>query len=125
MFKDKLKKFMEEGNLSQTYISGVTGKSKGTVSYWLSGKRVPSEESLEEIAVALGLPTDYFLEEPQTGFRRLGVAETARILHTCEDTIRLGLQQKVFPWGYAIQKDGRWIYIINAGKLADMEGVTI
>lgn len=124
-FKEKLKKFMEEGNLTQTYISCMTGKSKATVSQWLSGKQIPSESVREDVAEALGLPRTHFYDDEQTQFRRITVEQTARILGCSKDTVRLGLQQGVFPWGYAVQTESGWAYIINGWKLEQVEGVTI
>lgn len=123
-FKEKLKKFMDEGNLSQTYVSGVTGRSKATVSNWLNGKQIPSETVKQDIAVSLGLPGDYFMDD-RTQFRRITVEQTAKILGVSKDTVRLGLQQGVFPWGYAIQTESGWTYIINGGRLEQVEGVTV
>lgn len=125
-FKDKLKKVMKDHNWSQTYVSDVVGRSKATVSNWLSGKAVPAETRCEDIAMALGLPVDYFRDDgPDTGFKRLTIEQTAKVLGVGKDTVRLGLQQGVFPWGYAIQTASGWTYIINGPKLEQVEGVKI
>lgn len=124
-FKDKLKKVMGDYGWSQNYVSCITGKSKSTISQWTSGKQTPPDSVREELAEALGLPRGYFHDDPQTGFRRLTVEQTARVLCVGKDTVRLGLQQGVFPWGYAVQTDTGWTYIINAGKLEQVEGVKI
>lgn len=124
-FKDKLKKVMKDHNWSQTHVSDVVGRSKATVSQWLSGKQTPSETMKEDIAVSLGLPLDYFQEGPDTGFKRLTIEQTARVLGVGKDTVRLGLQQGVFPWGYAVQTSTGWTYIINGPKLEQVEGVKI
>lgn len=124
-FKDKLKTVMDEHNWSQIYVAGTVGRSVSTVSMWLAGKTEPSETRCKDIALALGLPVDYFRDTPNTGFRRLTVEQTARVLGTSKDTVRLGLQQGVFPWGYAIQTDGGWTYIINGGRLEQVEGVKV
>lgn len=124
-FKEKLRSVMDEHNWSQIYVAGVVGRSVSTVSMWLAGKTEPSETRCKDIALALGLPGDYFREKPQVQFRRLTVEQTARVLGTSKDTVRLGLQQKVFPWGYAVQTDGGWTYIINGGRLEQIEGVKV
>lgn len=37
-----------------------------------------------------------------------------------------GLQQGVFPWGYAVHTSGnRWAYFINAKRFAETEGITL
>ena len=39
-------------------------------------------------------------------------------------TIREGLQQGVFPWGYAIHtSQNRWVYFINAKRFAEIERI--
>lgn len=59
-FSEKLKQAMQELQLNQRQICGLTGKSKGSVSQYLSGKQVPSVEVQSSIATALGLEADYF-----------------------------------------------------------------
>ena len=124
-FKEKLKTAMDEHHWSQVYVAGMTGWSKAAVSQWLSGREVPSKLKQGLIAEALGLPRDYFREEPQTQFRRMTIEQTARVLGTSKDTVKLGLQQGVFPWGYAVQTESGWTYIINGTKLEQVEGVTV
>lgn len=60
IFSEKLKKVMQELHLNQTQVCGLTGKSKGSVSQYLSGKQIPSENVQSDIAVSLGLAPDYF-----------------------------------------------------------------
>ena len=43
-FSEKLKQAMQELHQNQRQICGLTGKSKGSVSQYLSGKQVPSVE---------------------------------------------------------------------------------
>ena len=124
-FKEKLRSVMDEHNWSQVYVAAITDRSTATVSNWMTGKTEPSETTREDIALALGLPVDYFRDAPDTGFRRLTVEQTARVLGTSKDTVRLGLQQKVFPWGYAVQTESGWTYIINGTKLEQVEGVKV
>ena len=41
-------------------------------------------------------------------------------------TVRRGLQQGVFPWGYAVRtSENRWVYFINARRFAEIEGVSL
>lgn len=62
-FSEKLKKAMQELNLNQAQVVGLTGKSKGSISQYLSDKQIPSEKVQSDIAVALGLSPDYFTQE--------------------------------------------------------------
>ena len=95
----------------------------------LQGEQVQSD-----IAVSLGLNPDYFEQEETTvtfkpskcedGIPTLTVHEVAKLMHKHTNTIALGLQQGVFPWGYAIHtSEHRWSYFINAKRFAEIEGV--
>lgn len=111
MFSEKLKKAMQELHLNQRQVCGMTGKSKGSVSQYLSGKQIPSEDVQRDIAVSLGLDQDYFTKDnsqtvvlPTKEVRngvipRLDVEKAAKLLQMNHNTVRKGLQQGVFPWG--------------------------
>lgn len=137
-FSEKLKKAMQELHLNQRQVCGMTGKSKGSVSQYLSGKQIPSEDVQRDIAVSLGLDQDYFTKDnsqtvvlPTKEIRngvipRLDVEKAAKLLQMNHNTVRKGLQQGVFPWGYAIKtSENRWCYFINAKRFAEIEGVAI
>lgn len=136
MFSEKLNKAMQDLHLNQVQVCGLTGKSKGSISQYLSGKQVPSEDVQKSIATALGLASDYFAQPdkgttmlPKTELRnkvieRLDVCEAAKLLRMNHNTVREGLKQGVFPWGYAIHtSDNRWTYFINAKRFAEIEGL--
>lgn len=54
------------------------------------------------------------------------VEEVAKALHKGKETIRWGLRQHVFPWGYAVEcKGGRWSYIINRSRFEEIEGIKL
>ena len=63
-FSEKLKQAMQELHLNQRQVCGMTGKSKGSVSQYLSGKQIPSEDVQSAIAVALPGPPDGGRTEP-------------------------------------------------------------
>lgn len=138
MFSEKLKKAMQELHLNQRQVCGMTGKSKGSVSQYLSGKQIPSEDVQRDIAVSLGLDQDYFKKDdsqtvvlPTKEVRngvipRLDVEKAAKLLQMNHNTVRKGLQQGVFPWGYAVKtSEHRWSYFINAKRFAEIEGVAV
>lgn len=137
-FAEKLKKAMQELNLNQRQVVTLTGKSKGSVSQYLSGKQIPSEDVQSAIATALGLESDYFTEDderlvilPASEVRdgkipRLLPEVAATYLGMDKATVRKGLQQGVFPWGYAVQtSEHRWAYFINARRFAEVEGIAL
>lgn len=103
MFEKKLKKAMQDLNLKQSQVAGMTGKSKGSISQYLSGKQVPSEDVQRDIAVSLGLDADYFTKpdddlpvavEPaarKSGvIKRLTVKEAATLLGVDKMTVSKG-----------------------------------
>ena len=131
-FKDALLNAMVELNLNQRQVCGMTGCSKASVSQYLSGKNVPSEAKQREIAEALGLQSDYFTwPEPETAravqrgqMKRMLPEEAGKILGIGKAAVRAGLQQGVFPWGYGIHMpSGKWVYVINAERFAQIEGI--
>ena len=137
-FAEKLKKAMQELNLNQRQVVTMTGKSKGSVSQYLSGKQIPSEDVQSAIATSLGLASDYFTgmdQElqvmPQLEIRdgvipRLDVTKAAKLMGMNHNTVRKGLQQGVFTWGYAVHtSDNRWSYFINAKRFAEVEGIAL
>lgn len=136
-FNEKLKQAMQQLNITQAQVVGMTGIGKSSISQYLSGKNVPSEDRQKNIAVSLGLDAEYFnQEEPVVakiatsaegdGIQRLDVSIAAKLMGMNHNTIRKGLQQGVFPWGYAIHtSENRWAYFINAIQFAEIEKVTI
>lgn len=137
-FNEKLKQAMQELHLNQRQVCGLIGKSKGSVSQYLSGKQIPSEDVQSAIAVALGLEADYFNKSdgqvvilPNTELKngvipRLDVEKAAKLMQMNHETVRKGLRQGVFPWGYAVHtSENRWAYFINAKRFAEIEGIAI
>lgn len=137
-FSEKLKNAMQELHLNQTQVCSMTGKSKGSVSQYLSGKQIPSKAVQRDIAIALGLAEDFFCRDrekvdvlPKKERRegiipRMKIETAARLLQMNHVTVKKGLQQGVFPWGYAIHtSDNRWVYFINAKRFCEIEGVVV
>lgn len=134
-FSEKLKKAMQDLNINQAQVVGLTGKSKGSVSQYISGKQIPSEKVQCDIAVSLGLEPDYFTKADESTIsflpkgneiQKLNVEDAAKLLHMNHNTVRKGLQQGLFPWGYGIKTSGnRWVYFINARRFAEIEGITV
>lgn len=57
---------------------------------------------------------------------RLLPEEVAPLLGMDKGTVRKGLQQGVFPWGYGIHtSENRWSYFINKKRFEEIEGVTV
>lgn len=126
-FSEKLKQAMQQLGINQVQVVGLTGKSKGSISMYLNDKTVPSGQVQSDIAVALGLPADYFEQEESTvtfkpvhcedGIPTLTVGEVAKLMHKHTNTIALGLQQGVFPWGM------QFILLNTVGLTSSMQSV--
>lgn len=137
-FAEKLRNAMQELDLNQVQVCGLTGKSKASISQYLSGKQIPSEEVQSKIATALGLSSDYFAKADEQVFvlpafdvrdkviPKLEVEKAAELLQMNHVTVRKGLQQGVFPWGYAIHTSAnRWVYFINAKRFMEIERIVV
>lgn len=134
-FSEKLKNAMQQLGINQAKVVSLTGKSKGSISQYLLGKQTPSADVQRDIAVLLGLAPDFFeQEEPKTVIKpsadgkieRLLPGEVAPLLGMDKGTVRKGLQQGVFPWGYGIHtSENRWSYFINKKRFEEIEGVTV
>lgn len=134
-FSEQLKAVMQQLGINQSQVVGMTGIGKSSISQYLSDSNVPTEERQKHIAVSLGLAPDYFSKENKQvvafskqalneGIQRLDVMVAAKILGMTHTTVRKGLQQGVFPWGYAIKTSAnRWTYFINAKRFAEIEGI--
>lgn len=138
IFSQRLKQAMKELNLTQSQVCSLTGKSKASISQYLSNKQIPPESVQISIATALGLSSDYFSKpdepinilphfETRSGIiEKLDVEDAAKIMQINHNTVRKGLRQGVFPWGYAIHtSENRWVYFINARRFAEIEGVDL
>lgn len=134
-FNEKLKQAMQQLGINQAQLVGMTGIGKSSISQYISGKNVPTEERQKNIAVSLGLDPNYFVQEESVAklvtstessdsIPRLDVQIAAKLLGMNHNTVRKGLQQGVFPWGYAVHtSENRWSYFINAARFAEIEGI--
>ena len=131
MFKDALYEVMERLGITQTQLHKLTGINKASISQYLSGKNIPSEERQQAIAEAVGLPSDYFKTSPasinpdlEIKIPHLTLVEASKAMGVSKQTLANGLQDGVFPWGYAMRgTGGRFVYWINARRFAEIEGL--
>lgn len=76
-FADKLKKLMEDLDLTQGEIHKITGIGRSSISQYLSGKNEPSQMQKQEIARALGVQETYFeMFEPAATVQHDAVVQT-------------------------------------------------
>ena len=60
-FKEILKEFLMENEITQTEFARKIGVKQGQVSEWLRGKAKPGYDTLRQISIAFGISADYFL----------------------------------------------------------------
>lgn len=140
-FAEKLCDVIESLNVTQKKFGEIAGINKSTLSQYLSGKIEPLDKRKQEIAKSLGFEENYFLEQSEDTVaqqlkrmnkkntavvERLDVTTAAGLLKMGHETLRRGLQQGVFPWGYAVHTSKNcWTYFINAKKFAEIEGIDL
>lgn len=56
---------------------------------------------------------------------RLSVEEAARLINANPQFIRTGLQQGVFPWGYAVKTSSQYTYFILPKKFEEFTGIKL
>lgn len=132
MFSKKLKQAMQDSGMTLTALSKATGIGKSSISQYLHGRNEPTEPRKAIIAEALHLDRNYFSEPTEVNptedivIPKLLPFDVARMMGISNDTVYKGLQDGIFPWGYAIQTSpNRWTYFINAKKFFEIERVEI
>ncbi len=60
-FKNILKDFLEENDLTQVSFAQAIGVKQSQVSEWLKGKAKPGYDLLRRMAIAYDISADYFL----------------------------------------------------------------
>jgi len=54
--------------------------------------------------------------------QNIKVSEAAKIIGKSEQFVRIGLQQKILPFGYAVKMSSVWTYHISPKKLEEYVG---
>ena len=135
-FARQLREAMNEAHLNQTTLAAMVDISNGALSGYLSGKLTPPQKKQQRIALALGKPSDFFLiREVDTGIAedggfKLSVKTAASLMGINESTLRIGLQNGVFPFGYAIKtgrgtKGIRYTYWISRIRFTQETGIPV
>lgn len=127
-FSDKLKGLMTEQGLTQTQLSELTGYKRPSICQWLSGSSEPSAEKKQRLAVTLGMPSDYFNQfeaEPEPNeVVNVPIVLVARLMGKSRDWVAKGLQDGIFPWGYAVKMTD-WSYWVSSAKFTECTGIKV
>ncbi len=60
-FKEILKDFLQEKELTQVAFAKIVGVKQSQVSEWLKGKAKPGYDILRSMAISFDISADYFL----------------------------------------------------------------
>lgn len=129
-FGQKLKIVMEDRSLSQSDICRLTDISAPSISQYMNGHNEPTAKRQKQISEALGLPEDYFssicpeaeiVSDPDVS---LPVGVAAKLMGKSKEWMMQGLQDGVFPFGYAVKME-RWSYWISRVKFTEYTGIEI
>ncbi len=63
MLGKKILELLERNNMTQKDLADKTGISKGAISYYISGGRMPKYEHVKKIADVLGTSPEYILND--------------------------------------------------------------
>lgn len=132
-FAERLKSAMADANVNQAALAAMVGVSKGSVSGYVSGKTVPPEKKKAQIAIALGKEADFFKIEAvnseitDDGGYRMPVELAASLMGLDVKTVRVGLQNGDFPFGYAIKNgnSSKYTYWISRIKFIAETGIPV
>lgn len=133
----RIKELMKEHCINQQELSEMTGLSKMMVSRIVSGSRDPKDEEIEAIATALGVTVDALISpieeraqyEPMISRyqnSRMSVEEAARLMGKRPMFVRVALQRKQVPFGFAIKGEGdRYSYYISKRQFEEYTGIKV
>ena len=68
---NKIKKAMRQAKVTQEELGKKVGVSQSQINHWVSDRRIPTLKSMQEIALALGKPIEFFttkIEQPTQEF---------------------------------------------------------
>lgn len=123
-FASRLKRTLDERQMSQAELAARIGKGKSSVSQYLSGKNIPKDDVQKKIAEVLDCTVE-FLNSEDPGTERsddvqknISVAECAKRIGKSEQFVRVALQTGVAPFGFAVKNKSVFSYHISP-KLLD------
>ncbi len=130
MFKDLLKQVADERGMNNAVLAKALDVAPASVGYYLSGKVNPPDKKKEQFALSLGLDADFFKrgeidkDIAVIGYK-LPIDMAARLMGISDDTLRKGLQDGVFPFGYAVKTSKKWTFWISAPRFTQETGIPV
>lgn len=115
----KLKSKLSELELSQQELANITGISKSSISQYVGNYVEPSEVNKKKIASVIG----EFPKEKDIEYTKNIPAEVAsKLMGVSPQFIRIGLQQGIFDFGYAVKMSSQYRYHISPQKFREYVG---
>lgn len=138
MFSEHLKKIMQARGVTASGLANITGISNASLSQYLAGKNVPRKEKLEILADALLVAPEVLLygdrkasvaqvetSVPVKLENNISVTAAAKLMGVSPQFIRIGLQKKMLPFGYAVKFGKAYRYFISAKQFTQHTGIEI
>jgi transcriptional regulator with XRE-family HTH domain len=126
-FSQQMKKAMNDQNITQADLSNITGISRSGISQYLSGKNIPHPATVRQIADALNVSDEWLAAEDETNtgsIINMPIEQAAKLMGVGRQFIRVGLQDKTLPFGYAVNISGkRFSYYISPRKFSEYTGI--
>lgn len=128
--KDRIKCAMDTAGMTSSALAKQTGMAASSISQYLSGKTKPSERAIRLMAESLNVSAGYLegnedIATVHVANKNLTCEDVARLMGKGKNFVRKGLQEGVFPWGYAVKTSSRWSYFISAQKFTEATGISI
>jgi transcriptional regulator with XRE-family HTH domain len=128
-FSQRVKKAMDEQNITQADLSSMTGIGRSGISQYLSGKNKPGQKALTIIANALNVSEEWLIESDEAATSKIinvPIDRAAKLMGVGKQFIRVGLQNGIFPFGYAVKISGkRFSYYISPKKFSEYTGIPV
>ncbi|MFL2104170.1 helix-turn-helix transcriptional regulator [Mycobacteroides abscessus] len=123
-FSQELKKLMIQNEMTQKQLSDLTGLAKSSISQYVSGKNEPSAENKKRLMKVLEVDAD-FLEESESqpeSTNNISISFAAKKLGKSEQFVRVGLQNGILPFGFAVKMSSKFTYHISPKKFKEYVG---
>lgn len=121
MFSNRLKTALNEQRISQSELSQMTGIGRSGISQYVSGINYPRPTAMKQIADALNVPVGWLSGEIKEAEKSLSVPYAAKVLNVLPQKLRVDLKERLLPFGYAVNKNGKYHYFISPTKFKEYE----
>lgn len=120
-YSQQLKHLMNQENMSQQQLSEITGISKSSISQYVNGHNEPTIKNKECIESVLG-KFEGISDEEEVIDRNVPIRVAAKKLGKSEQFIRVGLQNGIFNFGFAVKTSSKYSYHISPKKFEEYVG---